>query len=83
MTMHPKNEQMNELANEIMRFTSERSDDGQIIVSALWRAIAGFYARCALDHGDPSQLAAAALTLNAAHAADLARRLLDEIRSQP
>ena len=72
---------MMDLAIEIMRVTSERTDRGDIIVASLWRAIAGYYGRLCLDAGDPPELAGEALMLNAPQAARMAFDLVRKARA--
>lgn len=72
-------EEAGRIARKIMEAT-DGERDGLIVGAALWRCIAGMYARLAFDAGDPPELAKQGLLISAAEAAELARRLCEAAR---
>jgi hypothetical protein len=75
---------LGEEAARIARRIMEATDgerDGLIVGAALWRCIAGMYARLALDAGEPAELARHSLTISAAAAGELAQQLVEQARS--
>ena len=68
------------LAKRIMAVTEESGVDRVECSVALWRAVAGYYARLTDDAGNEAQLAGEALLLNAQVAARLAIELVNRHR---
>lgn len=63
------------LAVEIMKLTTESGHNRLVVGAALWRAVAGFYARLALDTGDRPEVAGQAVVETAFIAAGVAEEL--------
>ena len=69
-------ERATRLAHELMLLSEERTINPALAATALWRCLAGWYARLCQDAGDPPEYAALALVQTAVVAARLAEQLV-------